>query len=102
MNTPNHGCSQTSSNRKLGDSNVLLNLEEKIGGLPALDSEHEDFENCISSCDLAKNIIQRMSIYMIMVLCSQLLKQGGRHKKPFRFLKLWTENESFIDVVRQN
>ncbi|KAG5595473.1 hypothetical protein H5410_036705 [Solanum commersonii] len=27
---------------------------EKIGGLLALDSEHEDFENCISSCDLAK------------------------------------------------
>jgi len=65
MNTPNHGRSQTSSNRKLGDSNVLLNLEAKIGGLLALDSEHEDFENCISSCDLAKNTIQRKFIYMV-------------------------------------
>lgn len=26
----------------------------------------------------------------------------SRHKKPFRFLKFWTENPSFIEVVRQN
>jgi len=25
-----------------------------------------------------------------------------RHRKPFRFLKFWIENESFKDVVRQN
>ncbi|KAG5568398.1 hypothetical protein H5410_064588, partial [Solanum commersonii] len=35
-----------------GDFNIILNSEEKIGGLPVLDSEHEDFENYISSCDL--------------------------------------------------
>ncbi|KAG5595919.1 hypothetical protein H5410_037151 [Solanum commersonii] len=35
-----------------GDFNVVLNSEEKIGGLPVLDADHEDFENCISFCDL--------------------------------------------------
>uniref|UniRef100_A0A0V0I5C8 Putative ovule protein n=1 Tax=Solanum chacoense TaxID=4108 RepID=A0A0V0I5C8_SOLCH len=35
-----------------GDFNVVLNTEEKIGGLPVSDADHEDFENCISSCNL--------------------------------------------------
>lgn len=32
----------------------MLNEEEKIGGLPVIDVDHEDFENCIFSCDLNK------------------------------------------------
>ncbi|KAG5616344.1 hypothetical protein H5410_016168 [Solanum commersonii] len=35
-----------------GDFNVVLNTKEKIGGLPESDADHEDFEYCISSCDL--------------------------------------------------
>ncbi|KAH0698913.1 hypothetical protein KY284_013128 [Solanum tuberosum] len=34
------------------DFNVVLNAEEKIGGSPVSYADHEDFENCISSCDL--------------------------------------------------
>lgn len=37
-----------------GDFNVVLNEEEKIGGLPVQDIDHEDFEACIQGCNLAE------------------------------------------------
>lgn len=37
-----------------GNFNIVLNLEEKIRGLPVIDADHEDFETCISSCDLSE------------------------------------------------
>uniref|UniRef100_M1DHQ7 AP endonuclease/reverse transcriptase n=1 Tax=Solanum tuberosum TaxID=4113 RepID=M1DHQ7_SOLTU len=37
-----------------GDFNVVLNSEEKIGGLPVRDADCEDFKTCIESCDLAQ------------------------------------------------
>ncbi|XP_060190706.1 uncharacterized protein LOC132619967 [Lycium barbarum] len=37
-----------------GDFNVILNEEEKIGGLPILPQEYEDFAFYINSCDLTE------------------------------------------------
>nr|XP_009596645.1 uncharacterized protein LOC104092693 [Nicotiana tomentosiformis] len=38
-----------------GDFNVILNEEEKIGGLPVYTPEYEDFAFCINSCGLFDN-----------------------------------------------
>lgn len=126
-----------------GDFNVVLSPEEKIGGLPVLEADHEDFDTCISSCDLVESpfkgspftwwngragndcIFERLDRILInqemqekfnQMEVEHLARTGSdhapmllncvdkitRHKKPFRFLKFWTEEPSFIDVVRQN
>ncbi|XP_060202609.1 uncharacterized protein LOC132631026 [Lycium barbarum] len=35
-----------------GDFNVVMNEEEKIGGVPVVPQDYEDFSFCINSCDL--------------------------------------------------
>lgn len=35
-----------------GDFNVVLIPKEKIGGLSVSDADHEDFDYCISACEL--------------------------------------------------
>ncbi|XP_049364489.1 uncharacterized protein LOC125829284 [Solanum verrucosum] len=61
-----------------GDFNVVLNAEEKIGGLPIHDTDHEDFDICIHSCELA-----------------EIQFKGS----PFTW---WTGRTGMIVVVRQN
>ncbi|MCE3050917.1 hypothetical protein HAX54_048511 [Datura stramonium] len=36
-----------------GDFNVVLNEEEKIGGLLVYPPEYEEFAHCINSCDIS-------------------------------------------------
>lgn len=33
---------------------MVLNSEEKIGGLPVIEAEHEDLDNCIANCELTE------------------------------------------------
>lgn len=37
-----------------GDFNVVLNGEEKIGGVPVVAADVDDFKTCIESCDLSQ------------------------------------------------
>ncbi|KAG5595366.1 hypothetical protein H5410_036598 [Solanum commersonii] len=37
-----------------GNFNVVLNVNEKIGGLPVQEVNHDNFKTCIQSCDLLK------------------------------------------------
>ncbi|KAH0706068.1 hypothetical protein KY285_010599 [Solanum tuberosum] len=126
-----------------GDFNVVLNAEEKIGGLPVIAADYDDFENCISSCDLTEvkfkgshftwwngragddSIFERLDRILINqqmqgwfnhTEVEHLPRTGSdhapllfscdvnkvKHKKPFKFLKFWTENNAFQDIVSQN
>ncbi|WMV32127.1 hypothetical protein MTR67_025512 [Solanum verrucosum] len=126
-----------------GDFNVVLNSEEKIGGLPVNDVDCEDLGNCISSSDLTEVqfkgspftwwngrvgndcifekldrvlINQQMQDWFNHTEVEHLPRTGSdhapmllqyevtedRHRKPFRFLKFWTDNGSFKEIVKQN
>ncbi|XP_049357633.1 uncharacterized protein LOC125822286 [Solanum verrucosum] len=76
-----------------GDFNVIMGVEEKIGGLPVYPQEYEDFAICINSCDLS-DVKFSESFYMV--------ERNQKIVKPFKFLKFWTESDDFRDVVLQN
>ncbi|XP_015168371.1 uncharacterized protein [Solanum tuberosum] len=84
-----------------GDLNVILNSEEKIGGLPVHAADYEDFETWISSCDL-QEVNFKGSPYTWWNGRAGKDCIFERHRKPFRFLKFWTENDTFTEVVRLN
>lgn len=42
-----------------GDFNVILNKEEKLGGLPLSTDEASDFQHCINNCALKKVQLSR-------------------------------------------
>ncbi|XP_060183100.1 uncharacterized protein LOC132613059 [Lycium barbarum] len=79
-----------------GDFNVILNGEEKIGGLPGFPQEYEDFALCVNSYELTD----------INFKGSPFTWWNGRTTqnfvKPFKFLDFWTEHKDFTDVIRQH
>ncbi|XP_060182761.1 uncharacterized protein LOC132612660 [Lycium barbarum] len=76
-----------------GDFNNIMNEDEKIGGLPVSPDEYEDFEFCINSCELTDS--DHAPLLLTWGESSQHIR------KPFRFLKFWTEHASFLEVVNQ-
>ncbi|KAG5631789.1 hypothetical protein H5410_003506 [Solanum commersonii] len=99
-----------------GDFNVVLNGEKKIGGLPVVAIDYEDFKTCMESCDLSQVNFKESPFTWSNDRVEHLARSGSDHapmlltcedritskKKPFRFLKFWTEHITFKDVVRLN
>ncbi|XP_060182234.1 uncharacterized protein LOC132611891 [Lycium barbarum] len=94
-----------------GDFNVILNEEEKIGGLPVLPSEYEDFAFCINSCELSEAGFKgspftwrngRSDGQCIFKRLDRNLYNNLMQQWPFKFLKFWVDHESFQSVVTQN
>jgi len=126
-----------------GDFNVVLNENEKIGGVPVQPADAEDFVNCIGSCDLTEVsyrgnpftwwngrvaedcIFERLDRVLVneelqnwfsQLEVEHLSRTESDHapmlltcevnmeniNKPFRFLNLWVEHESFKQVVAQS
>ncbi|XP_047264042.1 uncharacterized protein LOC124896540 [Capsicum annuum] len=99
-----------------GDFNVVLNGEEKIGGLPVSNTEVNDFRMCIESSDLMtipfkgspftwwngragmdlEHLARDGSDHAPLMLTCE--NRASRVMKPFRFLKFWTDHETFKDV----
>ncbi|KAG5631193.1 hypothetical protein H5410_002910 [Solanum commersonii] len=83
-----------------GNFNVIINDEEKIGGLPVYPQEYEEFDICVNSCDLVD----------INFKGSPFTWWNGRadrdcifkrlDRKPFKFLKFWAEAADFQEVVK--
>ncbi|XP_059287623.1 uncharacterized protein LOC132040947 [Lycium ferocissimum] len=125
-----------------GDFNVIMNEDEKTGGLPVFPDEYEDFAFCTNSCELfdinykgslftwwsgragSDCIFKRLDRmitnsklqdWFAHMEVEHLSRTGSDHapllltcgeisyhiRKPFRFLKFWTEHESFLEVVNQ-
>ncbi|KAG5631177.1 hypothetical protein H5410_002894 [Solanum commersonii] len=119
-----------------GDFNVVLNVKEKIRGLPISNADHEDFDCCISTCDLVETrfkeshfiwwnersdndcIFKRLDRIIFNQQMQKLFKhmdvehlpligsdhspmfltgeeRRSQYRKPFRFLKLWTNHAFF-------
>ncbi|XP_060211890.1 uncharacterized protein LOC132639465 [Lycium barbarum] len=101
-----------------GDFNVIMNEDEKIGGLPVFPDEYEDFAFC-SDCIfkrldrmIGNSKLQDWFAHMEVQHLSRIgsdnapllltCAESSHHiRKPFRFLKFWTEHESFLEVVNQ-
>ncbi|XP_060211805.1 uncharacterized protein LOC132639371 [Lycium barbarum] len=101
-----------------GDFNVIMNEDEKIGGLPVSPDEYGDFAFCsdyiFKRLDriIANSKLQDWFAHMEV---QHLSRTGSYHalllltcgessqhiRKPFRFLKFWIEHESFLEVVNQ-
>ncbi|XP_060211838.1 uncharacterized protein LOC132639409 [Lycium barbarum] len=86
-----------------GDFNVVMNEEEKIGGVPVVPQDYEDFTFCINSCDLFETVEHlSRTRYDHAPLLITLGEEVQTFIKPFRFLKFWTEHKDFMDIVRLN
>ncbi|XP_015165284.1 uncharacterized protein [Solanum tuberosum] len=85
-----------------GDFNVILNEEEKQGGLPFMQSEAIDFAQCINNCGLVElkysevhHLTRRGSDHApLHVICST---EEEPCVKPFRFLNFWTKHHQGAD-----
>ncbi|XP_060170719.1 uncharacterized protein LOC132601661 [Lycium barbarum] len=109
-----------------GDFIVILNEEKKIGGLPVLPQEFEDFAFCLNSCELHGMPFKGSPFTWIVhndtfqnwfghLEVEHLSKTGSDHApllvscgdqveifiKPFIFLKFWVEHDTFLDFVKQ-
>ncbi|XP_019234077.1 PREDICTED: uncharacterized protein LOC109214595 [Nicotiana attenuata] len=90
-----------------GDFNVVMNEDEKIGGLPVYPPEYEDFAFCVNSCSLfdlgykeVEHLIRTGSDHApVYMNCGE---EAMKFIKPFKFLNFWTKHETFKDVVKQN
>ncbi|XP_060170611.1 uncharacterized protein LOC132601548 [Lycium barbarum] len=103
-----------------GDFNVIMNEEEKIGGLPVYPNEYEDFAFCMISCELnevefrgspftwcnGRDWFRTLSMEHFSRTGSNhapLLLLAGEQVQPFhkhfRFLKFWLGQDSFMQVV---
>ncbi|XP_059289345.1 uncharacterized protein LOC132042852 [Lycium ferocissimum] len=101
-----------------GDFNVILNEEEKIGGLPVFPQEYEDFAFCLHSCELhempfkgspftwwngraANDCIFKRTGSDHAPLLLSCGDQVQNFIKPCRFLKFWVEHDTFLNFIKQ-
>ncbi|XP_059302254.1 uncharacterized protein LOC132054225 [Lycium ferocissimum] len=91
-----------------GDFNVVLNDEEKIGGIPVLAQDIEDFAFCINSCELEEIQFKgspftwwngRASNDCIFERLDRMLVNSQLQNW---FSHMEVEHESFFDTVEQN
>ncbi|XP_060177952.1 uncharacterized protein LOC132607890 [Lycium barbarum] len=96
-----------------GDFNVIMNEDNKIGGLPVFLAEYEDFAVYINSYRMFAN--SSLQEWFGHTELEHFSRTGSDHdpllltcgdtsnhvSKPFRFLKFWTEHDSFLEVVNQ-
>ncbi|XP_075081945.1 uncharacterized protein LOC142166460 [Nicotiana tabacum] len=76
-----------------GDFNVILNEDEKIGGLLVYPPEVEDFALCVNFCCLFDTGYKGRPFTW---------EEAPQLVKPFKFLNFWTTHSTFTCVVKQN
>ncbi|XP_026410486.1 uncharacterized protein LOC113305686 [Papaver somniferum] len=96
----------------IGDFNVVLIYEEKIGGRKPLRISMQEFRNCLESC----NLIQAARTGIKYSWCNNRAGVRGTSdheplfgstvnickptNSPFRYQNIWTSHPGFLDVIK--
>ncbi|XP_016441893.1 uncharacterized protein LOC107767403 [Nicotiana tabacum] len=82
--------------RVVGDFNVAISSEEKLGGLPYRIQEGINFLSCLNDCNLQDGGFHGT------VFTWKCGKYDPTHTKYFKILNKWVDHDEYLNVIQQS